>query len=269
VQGRAFDGGDSATGARTAIVNESLARTYWPNETALGRRIDVWVGDLDTGDRDREQRTVVGVVDDVQYDPLGMTRLGNSAIYVPLPQFTTASTRVVVRHFGDEDQARSAMYEALRRVDPTLAPTDGVRSYAAGLEQTTRFARTTMKLFAGCGAFAILLAITGIYGMSSNAVLRRSHEIGLRRALGASNRNIVAIFMAQGGRQLGVGLGLSALLCAAVLLVIRQGFAVSVWTLVLIGAAVVVVIAASVLLSIYLSVRGVIRLEPSAALRQG
>jgi hypothetical protein len=269
VQGRAFDGGDSATGARTAIVNESLARTYWPNETALGRRIDVWVGDLDTGDWDREQRTVVGVVGDVQYDPLGMTRLGNSAIYVPLPQFTTASTRVVVRHFGDEDQARSAMYEALRRVDPTLAPTDGVRSYTAGLEQTTRFARTTMKLFAGCGAFAILLAITGIYGMSSNAVLRRSHEIGLRRALGASNRNIVAIFMAQGSRQLAVGLGLSALLCAAVLLVIRQGFAVSVWTLVLIGATVVVVITASVLLSIYLSVRGVIRLEPSAALRQG
>ena len=126
-----------------------------------------------------------------------------------------------------------------------------------------------MKLFAGCGAFAILLAITGIYGMSSNAVLRRSHEIGLRRALGASNRNSVAIFLAQGSRQLGVGLGLSAFLCAAVLLVIRQGFAVSVWTLVLIGATVVVVITASVLLSIYLSVRGVIRLEPSAALRQG
>ena len=97
----------------------------------------------------------------------------------------------------------------------------------------------------------------------------RSHEIGLRRALGASNGNVVAIFMAQGSRQLGVGLGLSALLCAGILFVIRLGFSVGAWTLALIGVTVVLVVSASVLLSIYLSVRGVIRLEPSAALRYG
>jgi hypothetical protein len=207
------------------------------------------------------------VVGDVSYDPLGMMPMGLSAIYVPLPQFTTSSTRFVVRHFGDEGQVRSALYEALGRVDPTI-PGD-VRSYTSSLEQMTLFARTTTKLFAGCGAFAILLAITGIYGMSSNAVVLRSHEIGLRRALGASNGNVVAIFMAQGSRQLSVGLALSALLCAGSLFVIRLGFSVGAWTLALIGVTVVLVVSASVLLSIYLSVRGVIRLEPSAALRYG
>jgi ABC-type antimicrobial peptide transport system permease subunit len=123
------------------------------------------------------------------------------------------------------------------------------------------------RLFAACGAFAILLAITGIYGMSSNAVVLRSHEIGLRRALGASKGNVVAIFLAQGSRQLALGLVISVLLCAAILAVIRQGFSVGLETLTLIGIAVVMVVSASVLLSIYLAVRSVVRLEPSAVLR--
>jgi len=268
IEGRAFDSRDSAMGLKTAIVSQTLARRYWPNESALGRRVEVSIGDFDTGDFDTEQRIVVGVVGDVRYDPLGMMPMGLSAIYVPLPQFTTPSTRFVVRHFADEGQARSALYEALGRVDPTI-PAGDVRSYTAALEQMTLFARTMTKLFAGCGAFAILLAVTGIYGMSSNAVVLRSHEIGLRRALGASNGNVVAIFMAQGSRQLSVGLALSALLCAGILFVIRLGFSVGAWTLALIGVTVVLVVSASVLLSIYLSVRGVIRLDPSAALRYG
>lgn len=67
------------------------------------------------------------------------------------------------------------------------------------------------------GAFAILIAIAGIYGMSSNAVVLRRHEIGLRRALGASNGNLLASFLFQGARQLALALGGSALLCSAVL----------------------------------------------------
>jgi predicted permease len=260
IEGRAFDSRDSTTGQKTAIVSETLARTHWPNESPLGQRIET------VGEVDAEQRVVVGVVSDVRFDPLGMTPMGVSAIYVPLPQLTLPGTNIAVRHFGDEGRARSAIYEALRRVDPAVAPGD-VRSYESGLEQMTLFARTMTKLFAGCGVFAVLLAITGIYGMSSNAVVLRSHEIGLRRALGASNGNVIAIFVAQGVRQLSIGLALSAMLCTLVLFAISRGFSVGAWTLALIATTVVLVVSASVLLSIYLSVRGVIRLEPSAALR--
>jgi predicted permease len=260
VAGRAFDGSDSATGPKTAIVSASLARTQWPGESAVGRRIEVRLGD-----REPEQRTVVGVVGDVTYDPVGMSAIGLSAVYVPLPQFTGAGTRILVRSFTDESQARSAMFDALTRVDPAITPE--IERYDEAQERITLLAGTVTKLFLGCGLFAVLLAVSGIYGMNRNAVVLRSHEIGLRRALGASNADVITTFMRQGTRQLAAGLGVSALLSAAVLFVLRQGFAVEAGTLALLAAAVVAVVSACVLLSIYLAVRGISRLEPSAALR--
>jgi predicted permease len=260
VEGRAFDGSDGATGPKTAIVSASLARAQWPGESAVGRRIDVRLGD-----RGPEQRTIVGVVGDVTYDPVGTSRIGLSAVYVPLPQFTGASTRILVKSFAAEPEARSAMFEALTRVDPGITPE--IERYDEGQERVTLLAGTVTKVFIGCGLFAVLLAVSGIYGMNRNAVVLRSHEIGLRRALGASNADVIATFVRQGTRQLAVGLTISALLSAAVLFVLRQGFAVGAGTLVLLAAAVVTVVSACVLLSIYLAVRGISRLEPSAALR--
>ena len=260
VEGRAFDGRDSATGLKTVMVSASLARAQWPGESAIGRQIDVRLGD-----REAEQRTVVGVVGDVRYDPLGTSRLGLSAVYVPLPQFTGASTRILVRSFADEPRARRAMFEALTRVDPAITPE--VQRYDEALERMTLLAGSLTKLFVGCGVFAVLLAVSGIYGMSRNAVVLRSHEIGLRRALGASSDDVIATFVRQGTRQLAAGLGVSALLSALVLFALRQGFAVGTGTLALLAAAVVAVVSACVLLSIYLAVRGISRLEPSAALR--
>ena len=266
--GRAFDDRDGSTGLRTAIVSESLARAHWPNASPIGRRIQVSVGDLPT-----EQRVIVGVVRDVGYDPIAVSAVGAAAIYVPLqqlvplPQLVPLGARLIVRHSGGEAEARGAIYEAVAKIDPTIPPYFG--SYEGAQATATLLARTMTKLFAGCGAFAILLAITGIYGMSSNAVVLRTHEIGLRRALGASNRNVIVIFIGQGVRQLAVGLAFSGLLSTAVLLAIRQGFSVGGGTLTLIGTSVVLVVSACVLLSIYVSVRSVIRREPSAALRCG
>ena len=137
------------------------------------------------------------------------------------------------------------------------------------LERMTFFASTITKLFGACGAFAILLAVTGIYGMSSNSVLLRSHEIGLRRALGASNDAVVATFVAQALKQLARGLGVSALLCAGILFLLQRGFSLGYWAMAMLAGGVVLVVSACVLLSIYLAVRRVIRLEPSAALRVG
>jgi ABC-type antimicrobial peptide transport system permease subunit len=105
--------------------------------------------------------------------------------------------------------------------------------------------------------------------MSSNAVVLRTHEIGLRRALGATNRGVIGLFVKQSARQLTIGLSISALLSVAVLVVIRQSFSIGVGDLAAIGASVVLVVSATVLLSVYLAVRKAIRLDPSLALRQG
>jgi hypothetical protein len=262
IEGRTLDSRDNATSPKTALVSRALAREQWPGRSPLGETIDVAIGESAT-----EQRVVVGVVGDVAFDPVGMTAAGNSAIYVPLPQRILPVTRAIVRHFGEEAAARSAMFEALARLDPTLAP--NIQTYDTAIDQITLFARTITKLFAGCGAFAILLAITGIYGMSSNAVVLRTHEIGLRRALGATNRSVIGLFVRQSARQLTIGLSLSALLSIAVLAVIRQGFSIGVGEIALMGGSVVLVVATTVLLSVYLSVHSAIRLDPSSALRQG
>ncbi|HET7607238.1 MAG TPA: FtsX-like permease family protein, partial [Gammaproteobacteria bacterium] len=193
--------------------------------------------------------------------------VGLSAIYIPVPQAPVwPFTQIIVKRLGEESRARSTIFEALERVDPTIAP--DVMVYDDMLERMTFFASTMTKLFGACGAFAILLAVTGIYGMSSNSVLVRSHEIGLRRALGASNNAVVATFVSQGVKQLARGLAVSALLCAGVLVVLQLGFSIGYWAMGLL-AGVVLVVSGCVLLSIYLAVRRVIRLEPSAALRAG
>jgi len=261
-EGRRFDSSDNATGAKTALVSRTLAGEQWPGKSPLGETIDVALGDSAT-----EQRVIVGVVGDIAFDPVGMTAAGNSAIYVPHPQRILPAGRLIVRHVGEEAAARSALYEALARLDPTIAP--NIETYDNALARVTLFSRTVTKLFAGCGAFAILLAITGIYGMSSNAVVLRTHEIGLRRALGATNRSVVGLFVKQSARQLTMGLSLSALLSIAALVVIRQSFSIGAGDLALIGVGVVSVVAATVLLSVYFSVQSAIRLDPSSALRHG
>ncbi|HUF73205.1 MAG TPA: ABC transporter permease [Gammaproteobacteria bacterium] len=261
LEGRGFDSSDNATGLRTAIVSETLARTHWPNESALGQRIDVSMGGTEP-----EQLVIVGIVADVGNDPLGMMPVGLSSIYVPLPQVNLPAMRFLVRHTGDTSRASAAMSEAVARIDPALV-TNQISSFEYQRQQATLVGRTLTKLFAGSGAFAILLAVTGIYGMSSNAVVLKRHEIGLRRALGASNGNVLTVFLARGTKQLAIGLGLSVLLAGAVLAVVGQGLSIGGWTLGVIGASVLVIVSACVVLSIYLSVRRVLRLEPSAVLR--
>jgi predicted permease len=262
IEGRMFDSRDGATGAKTAIVSDSLARAHWPGESPIGRRLDV-----SSGESQMEQRTVVGVVADVRYS-FTPSAVGSSAIYIPAAQAAVLPfTQIIVKWLGEESRARGAMYDALERVDPTIAP--DIMAYDDMLKRMTFFASTMTKLFGACGAFAILLAVTGIYGMSSNSVLVRSHEIGLRRALGASNDAVVATFVAQALRQLARGLGVSALLCAGILFLLQQGFSLGYWAMGLLAGGVVLVVSACVLLSIYLAVRRVIRLEPSAALRVG
>ena len=261
IEGRTFDSRESSAGFRSAVVSDTLARAHWPNESALGRTIDIAVGESET-----ERRTIVGVVSDLSWDPMGIAPVGDAAIFIPLSQAAIDVTTILVRHRGDRARTTTAMYEVLTRIDPSVPPGQ-VQSYRDALDQLTLFGATMSRLFAGCGVFAILLAITGIFAMISNSVILRGHEIGLRRALGATHRNVIAIFVAQGSRQLLIGLVLSALLSTAVLAIASQGFSLDGESLSVIAVAVLLIVCVTVLLSIYLAVRGVLKMEPSAALR--
>jgi hypothetical protein len=263
LEGRSFDSRDTATGLMTAILSESVARTHWPGESALGKRIDVMARDTAAG-----RRVVVGVVRDPVSDPIPEAD-GALAVYVPLQQ-SIASRRatVMIRHSGSDAQARDSMYEALESAGAAMS-VGRVNRYEDELEAMTLFATTLTSLFIGCGTFAVLLAMIGIYGLSSNAVIQRTQEIGLRRAMGATNGSIIKLFLARGSRQLAVGLAISALLSIILLLLISQLARLAVPLLILMGVIVVLAVSALVLISIYLALRRAIRHEPNAALRFG
>lgn len=172
----------------------------------------------------------------------------------------------MIRYGGTDDGARNAVYSALESAGASRT-VGRVNRYDDELETMTRFATTLTGLFAGCGAFAVLLAMVGIYGLSCNSVIQRTQEIGLRRAMGATNARIIRLFLARGSAQLAAGLGISGVLSLVLPLLIAQLALLALPLLILMGVIVIVAVSALVLVSIYLGLRRAIRPEPSDALR--
>lgn len=264
IEGRNFDVRDGVEGLRSVIVSQSLANTWWPGNSALGRRVRI----IDDLGNQKEQRVVVGVVSDVRRGEnlLRTDQATYAALYVPMPQSIVPATSLLVRHRGNESTARTALYEAVENVDAYVVP-GTVTSYSEVQRKLTLMATTMTDLFIWCGLFAVLLAMTGIYGLSSNGVVQRTHEIGLRRAIGATDRAIVGLFLRQGSRQLAVGFVISALIAFAVLYVISSFAGVSVPALVVVGLLVSALVSMLVLLAIFVATRKVVRHEPTVALR--
>jgi predicted permease len=201
--GRSLEAHDAANGAPVAVVSESLAREHWQNGSPIGKQIR-----LSGVDSTAEWRTIVGVVSDIPWgDPLSKRR-SPIAIYVPLAQVDAPAAVMVFRHRGDAVAGEAAYHRTLAAADPRLIP-DMVTRYDEMLEKATLITRATTKLFASCFAFALLLAISGTYGLMARSIGQRTREIGVRRALGATDGVVVRLLLGQGGRQLGVGVAVA------------------------------------------------------------
>ena len=210
--GRFFTAEDGQNGAKTALVSRAMAELYWPNRLPLGEQITL------TGIGESEPRTVVGVVSDVVLgEPLqrGPATVG---AYVPLVQTEAPSARVELRHGGSEQAARVAYQETLTALDPLLV--SEVTSFEELLRVSTTLATSVTDLVTGCVLFALLLAVSGTYGLMARSIGRRTREIGVRRALGASDGRILTMLLGNGARQLGIG----ALIALPLLLAIGWGF---------------------------------------------
>jgi predicted permease len=262
LEGRNFDARDSETGQRSAVVSEYLARTHWPGQSPLGRNIELVQEGVAP-----EARTVVGVVSNVKRGDVLSNRKENLlSVYVPLAQSPIPSVAVLAKYRHSEGAARTALYGAVNAVDANLGR-GRIMNYDAVLKQLTAVATTLTNLFIWCGVFAILLAMTGIYGLTSNAVIRRTREIGVRRALGASDGNIIVLFLRQACRQLLVGLLMSAVLSAVVLYVMSQVAGLGTGLVAFSGMLVVGAISTLVLVAVYVPARRAVGVEPSVALR--
>lgn len=201
--GRAFRAGDRDGVAPVAVVNETLAERLWPDgraEAAVGRTLRV------AGKEGRTYR-VVGVARDGKYRTLGEPP--RPFLYRSLLQ-QPVGTRSLAARVSDPAHASRVLAEverAVRRIDPAL-PVHRLRTYEEVLDDSLLLPRAATGLFGLFGVIAVGLAAVGLHGVLAHAVVRRTREIGVRMALGASRRDVVTLIVAHGLRVTAVGLAL-------------------------------------------------------------
>lgn len=199
-RGRAFGSNDIARSLPVAVVNETLARTWWPNSDAVGDRLEIGrvQGKKFGNDPPRE---VIGVVADTK--TIALTEPPRPTVFVPLAQFPVSNITWIVRTDAGVEQ----IHRVVTEVDPEqrIRRLRSMDELIASVSANSRFNATLFAIFAG---LALSLASVGVYGVLSFLVARRRHEIGLRVALGAGQADVLKVFLGQGLALVAVGLSI-------------------------------------------------------------
>jgi putative ABC transport system permease protein len=194
VRGRAFSGRDAAGAPRVAVISETAARRFWPNEDPLGRR--VWFGGGSNFDSPERSAEIVGIVGDVRYQSFDRP-VNLASFYTPYMQFTYPARMVYVRTSADPMSLVSDVRRAVGGVDPELALQD-VRPLAEVVSTSWARRRFDATLFTGFGLAALLLAASGIFAVLAHSVASRRREFGIRIALGADSARVIGQVLREG-----------------------------------------------------------------------
>jgi predicted permease len=260
VRGRFFTEGDDASRPGVAVINQALARKFFPHDDPIGQRITD-----DEGGRPSVWE-VVGVVDDVREGPLDASIM--PAEYFPIKQTGDQYFRLAVRTHLGPASLLPLLASTLHQIDTNLGVSDEATMNAKiGGTQAALLHRSSAWLVGGFAAVALVLDLVGLYGVIAYSVSQRTREIGVRMALGAQRSSVYALVLRQAGWLTGIGLAIGLICSMGASLLIRSLlFGVHAWDAATLGGVGMLLGVASMVAS-FLPARRAVSVNPTDALR--
>jgi putative ABC transport system permease protein len=256
IKGRNFTERDSSEAPSVFVINQTMARRFWPNEEPIGKRIRY--------NSKGPFGEVVGVVEDIKYD--GLHSLDSPHVYEPYQQNSWPFLTIAVRSQLDQAALIAATHREIQALDPNLAVSN-VMTMGEVMGESLARRRLVLTLFSLFAALALLLAVIGIYGVLASSVAQRTRELGIRIALGATPRGVLQLVIGNGVKLVGLGIaiGLAGAIAANRLLADLL-FGVSA-TDPLTFTLIALLLSAVAVLASYIPARRATKVDPLVALR--
>jgi putative ABC transport system permease protein len=257
--GRNFTDADTSTTQTVAVIDQTLARRYWPDENPVGQQIKFGFGAGLKG------VIIVGVVGDIKSD--GFDAPSVPHIYVPMGQFAPVNAVVFLRSRGDVERLGEAVRQEVEKVDPNV-PVHSISSMDQIIARSVADRRFALELLGVFAAAALLLAAIGIYGVMSYSFSQRTHEVGIRIALGAQRLDILRMALGEGLWIVAIGLA-SGLAGAAIVTRFFQSMLFNIAPIDPVTfVSVAAILAGVALFACYIPARRATRVDPLIALRE-